>query len=153
MKAQDEEESHDAHKPTRKGKAVPNPTKAKDSRVPPPFPPTANPGGSSSTIPSSSQTLVTSSGKRIRIKPPSAIPTEPAPTLLSSSQSMHRIPQFINIHNAGVPPPTHYQLSPASPMCPLGSDAEHYTVTDGDPSTAVWNSNSNNNLETPNQNS
>src|SRR5712672_2735472 len=147
MKAQDEQESRDTHKPTRKGKAVPNPTKAKDGRVPPLFPPTANPAGFSSTIPSSSQTLVTSSGKCIRIKPPSAIPTEPAPTPLSSSQSMHWIPQFINIHNAGVPPPTHYQLSSASPMCPLGSDAEHYTITDGDPSTAVWNGN--NNLETP----
>lgn len=36
-------------------------------------------------------------------------------------------------------------------MSPLGSDAEHYAVTDGDPSTAVRNGNGNNTLDAPNQ--
>jgi len=61
---------------------------------------------------------------------------------------MHRIPQFIN--NAGVPPTAH-QLSPGSPMSPLGSDIEHHTVTDGDSSTAFHNANGNSALDTTSQ--
>ncbi|KAI0301210.1 F/Y rich C-terminus-domain-containing protein [Multifurca ochricompacta] len=52
---------------------------------------------------------------------------------------MHRIPQFIN--NAGVPSTAHHQLSPASPMSPLGSDPEHYAGPEGDSSTSLRNGN------------
>ena len=55
--------------------------------------------------------------------------------------------QFIN--NAGVPP-TH-QLSPGSPMSPLGSEAENHTVTDGDSSTGLPKANGNSTLDTPAQ--
>ncbi len=61
----------------------------------------------------------------------------------------HRIPQFI--YNAGVPPATHQQLSPGSPLSPLGSDPEHYPPNDGDSSTALRNVNGNNSLDVPNQ--
>lgn len=151
MKEREEEEARDARKAPRRGKAAttPNSSKAKDAIAPPPFTSSANPGGSPATVPAPSQTLVTSSGKRIRIKPPTAVPAEPVPPPPSSTgQGMHRIPQFIN--NAGVPPATH-QLSPGSPMSPLGSDAEHHTVTDGDSSTALRNGNGNGTLDTPSQ--
>ena len=36
-------------------------------------------------------------------------------------------------------------------MSPLGSDAEHYSVTDGDSSNALRNANGNGTLDTPNQ--
>ena len=138
MKEREEEEARDARKAPRRGKATaPNPSKAKDTGAAPPFPPPPNPIGSPATVPSS-QTLVASSGKRIRIKPPTAAPPEPAP-LPSAGQGMHRIPQFIN--NAGVPP-TH-QLSPGSPMSPLGSEAESHIVADGDSSTSLHNVNGN----------
>jgi hypothetical protein len=151
MKEREEEEARDARKAPRRGKATttPNSSKAKDVIAPPPFTSSANPGGSPATVPAPSQTLVTSSGKRIRIKPPTAVPAEPVPPPPSSTgQGMHRIPQFIN--NAGVPPATH-QLSPGSPMSPLGSDAEHHTVTNGDSSTALRNGNGNGTLDTPSQ--
>ena len=147
IKEREEEEARDARKAPRRGKAAttPNSSKAKDA-VAPPFTPPAN-TGSPATVPASPQTLITSSGKRIRIKPPAAVPPEPAPPLpASAGQGMHRIPQFIN--NAGVPPATH--LSPGSPMSPLGSDAEHHTVTDGD-STVMRNGNGNSTLDTPGQ--
>lgn len=143
MKEREEEEARDSRKTPRRGKAAtataPNPSKAKDT-VPPSFaPPTNNSAGSPATAPGTSpQTLVAPSGKRIRIKPPTAAPSEPAPPPpRPAGQSMHRIPQFIN--NAGVPPTTH-QLSPGSPMSPLGSDAEPYAVADGE-STPLRNGN------------
>ena len=143
MKEREEEEARDSRKAPRRGKAstVPNSSKAKDTGVAPPFPPAPNP--TPATVPSS-QTLVASSGKRIRIKPPAAAPPEPAP-LPSSGQGMHRIPQFIN--NAGVPP----TLSPGSPMSPLGSEGENHTMTDGGSSTALHNANGNGTLDTPGQ--
>ncbi len=149
IKEREEEEARDARKAPRRGKATttPHPPKAKDTGVAPPFPTPPNPTGSPATVPPSSQTLVTSSGKRIRIKPPAAVPPEPAP-LPSTGQGMHRIPQFIN--NAGVPPTTH-QLSPGSPMSPLGSEAENHTMTDGDSSRAPHKANGNTSLDTPNQ--
>jgi F/Y-rich N-terminus len=152
-KEREEEEARDARKAQRRGKgaAASNPSKAKDPGVPPSFPPQGNPGGPPATIPgSSSHTLVTSSGKRIRIKPPSATLAEPAPPPQppSAGQAMHRIPQFIN--NAGVPPATH-QLSPGSPMSPLGSDAEPYRANDGDSSAPIRNGNGNNAVDTPNR--
>ncbi len=147
MKEREEEEARDARKAPRRGKAAtaPSSSKAKDTVAAPPFPPPPNPTGSPATVPSS-QTLVASSGKRIRIKPPAAAPPEPAPPP-STGQGMHRIPQFIN--NAGVPP-TH-QLSPGSPMSPLGSEAENHTVIDGDSLTALHNANGNSTLDTPGQ--
>lgn len=148
MKEREEEEARDARKAPRRGKAAttPNSSKAKDA-VAPPFTHPANSTGSPASVPASPQTLITSSGKRIRIKPPAAVPPEPAPPPpASAGQGMHRIPQFIN--NAGVPPATH--LSPGSPMSPLGSDAEHHTVTDGD-STVMRNGNGNGTLDTPSQ--
>ena len=151
MKEREEEEARDARKAQRRGKAATasSSSKAKDAGVAPSFPPQGNPGGAPATIPGSSHTLVTSSGKRIRIKPPSATPAEPAPPAPpSTGQAMHRIPQFIN--NAGVPPATH-KLSPGSPMSPLGSDPEHYNANDGNSSTALRNGNSNNTVDTPNQ--
>lgn len=137
MKEREEEEARDARKAPRRGRAVtaPNTNKTKDIGAPPPFPSTVNPGDPPATGPS--QTLVTSSGKRIRIKPPAAAPPPPPS---SATQGVHRIPQFIN--NAGIPPATH-RLSPGSPMSPLGSDAEHYPMTDGDPSAALRNVNGN----------
>jgi F/Y-rich N-terminus len=150
MKEREEEEARDARKAPRRGKAAapaaPNPTKAKEVSAPSPFPPLATSVNSPATAPGSSQTLVTSSGKRIRIKPPAAAPSEPAAPP-PPGHGMHRIPQFIN--NAGVPPATH-QLSPGSPMSPLGSDAEHYTVPDGASSLNLRNGNSNGALDTPN---
>jgi hypothetical protein len=151
MKEREEEEARDARKAPRRGKAATasNSSKAKDAGAPPPFTPPANPTGSPATI-SASQTLIASSGKRIRLKPPAAVPPEPAPPPppppSTTGQGMHRIPQFIN--NAGVPPATH-QLSHGSPMSPLGSDAEHHTVTDGDSSIALRNANGNGKLDTP----
>lgn len=151
IKEREEEEARDARKTPRRGKAAaaatPNPTKAKDGGVPPPFLPPNSGNSPATTSGTSSQTLVTSSGKRIRIKPPAATPSEPPPPP-PSSHGMHRIPQFIN--NAGVPPVTHHQLSPGSPMSPLGSDAEHYTVPDGESSAALRNGNGNGALDTPN---
>lgn len=151
MKEREEEEARDARKAPRRGKAAtaPTPSKAKDAGGPPSFPPPGNGGGSPATIPGSSQTLVTSSGKRIRIKPPSAAPPEPAPPPPSAGQNMHRIAHFIN-NNAGVPSATHHRLSPGSPMSPLGSDPEQYTANDGD-SAPLRNANGNNTLDTPNQ--
>ena len=148
MKEREEEEARDARKAPRRGKAATasNPSKAKDTGAAPPFPPPPNPAGNPATVPSSSQTLVASSGKRIRLKPPAVAPPEPAPPP-SAGQGMHRIPQFIN--NAGVPP-TH-RLSPGSPMSPLGSEAENHTVTDGDSSTGLPNANGNSTLDTPGQ--
>jgi F/Y rich protein len=148
MKEREEEEARDARKAPRRGKAAtaPHPSKAKDTGAPPPFTPPTNPSGSPAAVPTSTQTLVTSSGKRIRIKPPAAAPPEPAPPP-HTSHGMHRIPQFIN--NAGVPPTTH-QLSPGSPMSPLGSD-EHHTVTDGDSSAVFHNANGNSALDTASQ--
>jgi F/Y-rich N-terminus len=143
MKEREEEEARDARKTPRRGKATataPNSTKAKEAGVPSPFPPPANSVNPTSTAPGSSQTLVTSSGKRIRIKPPSAASSEPVVPPPSSGHGMHRIPQFIN--NAGVPP-TPYQLSPGSPMSPLGSDTEHYAGPDGDSSHPLRNGNGN----------
>jgi hypothetical protein len=114
-----------------------NPSKVKDTGVPPSFPPvTNNSGGSPVTAPGTShQTLVAPSGKRIRLKPPTAAPPEPP---RPAGQAMHRIPQFIN--NAGVPPTAH-KLSPGSPMSPLGSDAEPYAVADGESSASLRNGN------------
>ncbi|KAF8264382.1 hypothetical protein EI94DRAFT_1805910 [Lactarius quietus] len=126
MKEREEEEARDARKTPRRGKAAtaaPN-SKAKDTGVPASFSPSTNNTGGPTTAPGiSPQTLVAPSGKRIRIKPPTAAPPEPAPPLpRPAGQAMHRIPQFIN--NAGVPPTAHH-LSPGSPMSPLGSDASH----------------------------
>jgi len=153
MKEREEEEARDARKGQRRSKVASGPSlsKVKDVSVPPSFSSSGNPGGSPATISGTSQTLVTSSGKRIRIKPPSAISSEPAPPPPppSAGQPMHRIPQFI--HNAGVPPATHQQLSPGSPMSPLGSDPEHYSPNNGDSSTALRNANGNKSLDTPNQ--
>jgi hypothetical protein len=145
MKEREEEEARDARKTPRRGKAAPNASKAKDTGVPTSFPPSTNNSGGPTTAPGASpQTLVAPSGKRIRIKPPSAAPPEPAPPR-PAGQAMHRIPQFIN--NAGVPQTAH-QLSPGSPMSPLGSDAEPYAVADGESSTPLRNGNGA--LETPN---
>jgi hypothetical protein len=153
MKEREEEEARDARKAPRRGKAATasNSSKAKDAVPPPPFTPPANPTGSPAAVPATSQTLITSSGKRIRIKPPAAVPPDPAPPPppTSTGQGMHRIPHFIN-HNASVAPATH-QLSPGSPMSPLGSDAEQHTVTDGDSSIVLRNANGNGTLETPGQ--
>lgn len=148
IKEREEEEARDARKTPRRGKATTaalNPSKTKDTGVPPPFPSTNNSGGPPASAPGTSpQTLVAPSGKRIRIKPPTAAPPEPAPPLpRSAGQVMHRIPQFIN--NAGVPPTA---LSPGSPMSPLGSDAETYAVADGESSTPLRNGNGT--LDTPN---
>lgn len=149
MKEREEEEARDARKTPRRGKAAnatPHTSKAKDTGVPTSFPPPTNNSGGPGTAPgTSSQTLVAPSGKRIRIKPPSAAPPEPAPSPRAAGQGMHRIPQFIN--NAGVPQTAH-QLSPGSPMSPLGSDAEPYAVVDGESSTPLRNGNGA--LDTPN---
>jgi hypothetical protein len=148
LKEREEEEARDARKAPRRGKAATasNSSKAKDTGAAPSFPPPPNPTGSPATVPPSTQTLVASSGKRIRIKPPAAAPPEPAPAP-STGHGMHRIPQFIN--NAGVPPTR--QLSPGSPMSPLGSEAENHTATDGDTSTALHNANGNSTSDTPRQ--
>ena len=149
MKEREEEEARDARKTPRRGKAAnaaPHASKAKDTGVPTSFPPSTNNSGGPATAPGTSpQTLVAPSGKRIRIKPPSAAPPEPAPPPRPAGQGMHRIPQFIN--NAGIPQTAH-QLSPGSPMSPLGSDAEPYAVADGESSTPLRNGNGA--LDTPN---
>ncbi|KAI9443539.1 FYRN-domain-containing protein [Lactarius indigo] len=129
IKEREEEEARDARKTPRRGKAVtaaPNPSKTKDTGVPPSFvPPTNNSGAPPATAPGTSpQTLVAPSGKRIRIKPPTAAPPEPAPPLPRSAA-----------------------LSPGSPMSPLGSDAEPYAVADGESSTPLRNGNGT--LDTP----
>ena len=150
MKEREEEEARDARKTPRRGKAAtaaPSTTKAKDTSVPTSFPPPTNNAGVSpaTALGASPQTLVAPSGKRIRIKPPTAVPPDPAPPPRPAGQAMHRIPQFIN--NAGVPPTAH-QLSPGSPMSPLGSDAEPFAVADGEASTPLRNGNGA--LDTPN---
>ncbi|TFY71071.1 hypothetical protein EVG20_g1934 [Dentipellis fragilis] len=132
MKERAEEEARESRKSAKRPRGSASTAtagKGKDVGAPLTFAPVSSPGGG--TVGSPSHTLVSTSGKRIRIKPPAPAPADTPPSQAGSGPETHHGTQFI--HNAGIPMNPAHAVSPGSPLSPLASDGgEGYMVHRGD---------------------